>query len=90
MGVLKLEAPVNFQTLFSATSIKNWKKQSGHKRLHSITSHTTTGSEMKQFVISGPYSLLVRASYFISCSVHARFDSVLSIDCKWRWGCRHF
>ena len=39
---------------------------------------------------NGPYSLLVRASYFISCSVHIRFSSVLSIDCKWRWGCRHF
>ena len=39
---------------------------------------------------NGPYSLLVRASYFISCSVHARFASVLPIDCKWRWGCRYF
>ena len=32
--------------------------------------------------INGPYSLLVRASYYISCSVHARFASILSIDCK--------
>ena len=39
---------------------------------------------------NGPYSLLVRASYFISCSVHARFASILSINCKWRRGYRHF
>ena len=26
--------------------------------------------------MNGPYSLFVRASYFISCSVHARFASV--------------
>ena len=38
----------------------------------------------------GPYSLFICASYFISCSVHARFASVTFIDCKWRWGCRHF
>ena len=41
-------------------------------------------------LINGPYSLLVRASYLISCSIQARFASVLSIDCKWHWGCRHF
>ena len=39
---------------------------------------------------NGPYSLLVRASCFISCSVHAQFASILSIDCKWRWGCRNY
>ena len=39
---------------------------------------------------NGPYSLLVHASYFISCSIHAQFASVLSINYKWRWGCRHF
>ena len=39
---------------------------------------------------NGPYSLFVCASYFISCSVHAWFASVTFIDCKWRWGCRHF
>ena len=27
---------------------------------------------------NGPYSLLIRASYFISCSLHARFASVLA------------
>ena len=32
---------------------------------------------------NGPYSLLlVRTSYFISCSIHAQFASVLSIDCR--------
>ena len=35
---------------------------------------------------NGPYSLLIRTSYFISCSVHVRFASVLPIDCKWHWG----
>ena len=39
---------------------------------------------------NGPYSLFVCASYFIPCSVHARFPSVTFIDCKWRWGYRHF
>ena len=29
-----------------------------------------------------PYSLLVRASYFILCSVRTRFSSVLPIECK--------
>ena len=43
-----------------------------------------------ELILNGPYSLLVCASYFISCSVHTRFASVLSIDCKWRWRCRHF
>ena len=43
-----------------------------------------------KYKMNGPYSLLVRASYFISCSVHLRFTSVLPIDCKWRWGCRYF
>ena len=32
-----------------------------------------------------PYSLLIRASYFISCSEHAQFTSVTFIICKWRW-----
>ena len=40
--------------------------------------------------MNGPYSLFVCASYFISCSVHARFASVTFIDCKWCWGCRYF
>ena len=40
-------------------------------------------------LISGPYSLLVCASYFISRSLHAGFSSVLCIW-KWCWGCRHF
>ena len=39
---------------------------------------------------NGPYSLLVRASYFISYSVYARSTSVIFIVCKWRWGCRYF
>ena len=39
-------------------------------------------------IYNEPYSLLIRASYFISFSVHARFTSVLLIDCKWRWWCR--
>ena len=39
---------------------------------------------------NGPYSLHVCASYFISCSVHAQFASVPSVDYKWCWGCRHF
>ena len=39
---------------------------------------------------NGPYSLLVQASYFISCSIQDQFSSVLSIDYKWSWGCRHF
>ena len=39
---------------------------------------------------NGPYSLFVCASCFISCSVHAQFASVTLINCKWRWGCRHF
>ena len=39
---------------------------------------------------NGPYSLFVCASYFISCTVLAQFASVTFIDCKWRWGCRHF
>ena len=30
-----------------------------------------------RFNINGPYSLLVRASYFISCSVYARSTSVI-------------
>ena len=30
--------------------------------------------------INGPYSLFVSASYFISCSVHARLASVIFID----------
>ena len=33
-----------------------------------------------------PYSLLTRASYFISCSVHSWFASVIFIACNWRWG----
>ena len=40
--------------------------------------------------INGPYSLLVRASYFISYSVYTRSTSVIFIVCKWRWGCRYF
>ena len=40
--------------------------------------------------INGPYSLFVCASYFISCFVHAQFASDTFIDCKWRWGCRHY
>ena len=39
---------------------------------------------------NGPYSLFVCASYFISCSVHAWLASITFIDCKWRWGYRHF
>ena len=42
----------------------------------------------KKTISNEPFSLLVRVSYFISCSVHARFASLLPIDCKWRWGCR--
>ena len=49
-----------------------------------------SGKEFCQLVSNGPYSLLVRASYFISCSVHARFSSITFIDCKWHWECRHF
>ena len=41
-------------------------------------------------MVNGPYSLLVRASYFISCFVYARSTSVIFIVCKWRWGCRYF
>ena len=41
-------------------------------------------------LLNGPYSLLVRASYFISCSVYSRSTSVIFIVCKWRWGCRYF
>ena len=41
-------------------------------------------------ILIGPYSSLIRASYFILCSVHAQFSSVLPIDCKWCWGCRYF
>ena len=37
-----------------------------------------------------PYSLFVHASYFISCSIHTRFASVLPIDCKWHWWHRYF
>ena len=36
--------------------------------------------------LNGPYSLLVRTSYFISCSVYARSTSVIFIVCKWHWG----
>ena len=36
-------------------------------------------------ILNEPYSLLVRVSCFISYSVHARFSSVLPIDCKWCW-----
>ena len=43
-----------------------------------------------KYRINGPYSLFVCASYFDSCSVHARFASVTFINCKWHWGCRHF
>ena len=39
---------------------------------------------------NGPYSLLVRASYFISYSVYTRSTSVIFIIYKWRWGCRYF
>ena len=39
---------------------------------------------------NGPYSLLIRASDFISCSVYARSTSVIFIVCKWRWGCGYF
>ena len=39
---------------------------------------------------NGPYSLLVRASYFISYSVYDRSTSVIFIVCKCRWGCRYF
>ena len=39
--------------------------------------------------LNGPYSLLVRASYFISFSVHARFASAIFTICKWRWWCRN-
>ena len=41
-------------------------------------------------VCNGPYSLLFHVSYFILCSIYGQFASLLSIDCKWCWGCRHF
>ena len=41
-------------------------------------------------IANGPYSLFVCASYFISCSIHAPFAFVTFVNCKWRWGCRHF
>ena len=49
-------------------------------------------TELKR-LISGcnvSYSLLVRASYFISCSVYAQSTSVIFIVCKWHWGCGYF
>ena len=55
-----------------------------------LTVGAISGPHCQIGALNGPYSLLIRASYFISCSVHARFASVLSIDCKWRWGCRYF
>ena len=42
------------------------------------------------FVTNRPYSLFVRASYFISCSVYTQFTSVIFIVCKWHWGYRYF
>ena len=36
------------------------------------------------------YSLLIRASYFISWSAHAQFTFVTFIVCKWCWRCRYF
>ena len=35
---------------------------------------------VKCCLLNGPYSSLVCASYFILCSIHARFSSVLSLD----------
>ena len=70
-----------------------------HSRTESVlkTRHTSaTGQHVRgltkilKMVGNGPYSLLVRASYFISCSVYARSTSVIFIVCKWRWGCRYF
>ena len=46
--------------------------------------------ELIACVTNGPYSLLVRVSYFISYSVYARSTFVIFIVCKWRWGCRYF
>ena len=37
-----------------------------------------------QKMVNGPYSLLIRASYFIFCSVYARSTSIIFIVCKWR------
>ena len=47
-------------------------------------------SHIIRIYCNGPYSLLFCVSYFILCSIHTQFSSVLSIDCKWHWGCRHF
>ena len=44
---------------------------------------------LQKLLYNGPYSLLVRASYFISFSVHARFASAIFTICKWRWWCRN-
>ena len=36
--------------------------------------------EKDECINNGPYSLLVCTSYFISCSVHTQFSSILSAD----------
>ena len=48
------------------------------------------GTTFKILQINGPYSLLIRASYFFSCSIYSLSTSIIFIVCKWRWGCRHF
>ena len=66
---------------------KEHSKQYGcQANIQSHYEHGTTKPTLEEVASNGPYSLLVPASYFISCSLHARFASVLSIDCKWRWG----
>ena len=59
-----------------------------------LSSHHYSSFHKVRYVIWGecysdtnkPYSLLIRTSYFISWSEHARFTSVTFIVCKWRWG----
>ena len=48
--------------------------------------HSTFGGDFNE-----PCSLLTRAFYFISCSIHSQFASViLFIICKWHSWYRHF
>ena len=75
-----------FITIYICTSLRTGRETSDNAHVTSIVEVYPTSWQQYCSTNNGPYLLLVRASYFISCSLHARFASILSMNCKWCWG----
>ena len=84
------EMHYSFITLYNLISLVNNSKPKAWDFWQSIIHVTGPILVYSTYHYNGPYLLLVPASYFILYSIHARFSSTLSIDCKWCWGVNIF